>query len=202
MRGIASIESAVTRRRASSRTRSCCVRGWRNAMSTVSSRRRASSSSDGFCTFTTSSAAYGSPIAAPASAYRRSGKLEASPAPRSTTTVFPLFASRETVSGTRATRRSPGAVSLGTPIFISRRDELLEAGADLGRDAFDGLDVEWLRERDDESFDANPRVGADLLGDLVGGPDERFLRRALAVVLLDALQVAPALRRVVADDAP
>ena len=116
--------------------------------------------------------------------------------------MFPLFASRETVSGTRATRRSPGVVSLGTPIFISRRDELLEARADLGREAFDGLDVEWLRERDDESLDADPRVGADLLRDLVGGPDERLLRRALAVVLLDALEVAPAFRRVVADDAP
>src|SRR3954463_7287183 len=38
------------------------------------------------------------------------------PAPGSTTTWWPAWASLRTISGTSATRRSPGAVSVGTPI--------------------------------------------------------------------------------------
>src|SRR5207244_13441233 len=75
MRGIASIESAVTRRRPSSRTRSWFVSGDRNAIRTAPWRSRASSSSDGFATFRTSSASHASPMVPPGSVYIRSGKL-------------------------------------------------------------------------------------------------------------------------------
>ena len=120
MRGIASIESAVTRRRASSRTRAWFVSGCRNAMSTAPSRIRPSSSSEGLATLRTRSQEKASPMVAPASVYMRSGKLDASPAPRSTMRSFPLFVRRPTVSGTRATRRSPGMVSRTTPILMER----------------------------------------------------------------------------------
>src|SRR5437762_2148889 len=43
------------------------------------------------------------------------------PAPRSTRTSIPVAWSLPSASGTRATRRSPGAVSLATPIFIGSR---------------------------------------------------------------------------------
>src|SRR5581483_7137084 len=55
---------------------------------------------------------------APAAPYAASGNAAASPAPCSTSTVKPAFASRPAASGTSATRRSCGAVSFGTPIFI------------------------------------------------------------------------------------
>src|SRR3954462_1167269 len=45
-----------------------------------------------------------------------SGMPAPAPAPGSTTTWWPACASLRTISGTSATRRSPGAVSVGTPI--------------------------------------------------------------------------------------
>jgi hypothetical protein len=56
---------------------------------------------------------------APAAAYASSGKKAAPPAPRWTPTSSPDFTRRATLSGTNATRRSPGVVSAGTPIRIS-----------------------------------------------------------------------------------
>ena len=49
----------------------------------------------------------------------RRGTRRRSPAPGSTTTSKPAAASFPTVSGTRATRRSPGAVSRATPTLIA-----------------------------------------------------------------------------------
>jgi len=57
---------------------------------------------------------------APAAANASSGKDAAEPAPRSTSTSKPFCESRETMSGTSATRRSPATVSLGTPTFMPR----------------------------------------------------------------------------------
>ncbi len=55
---------------------------------------------------------------APASSNSSSGISAASPAPASTTTSTPFAPRRLTTSGTSATRRSPSAVSLGTPTII------------------------------------------------------------------------------------
>ena len=69
----------------------------------------------------TSASAYSSAavtMAAPASAYVLSGNQAASPAPLSTSTSAPAAISFGTVSGTRATRRSPGAFSLTTATFM------------------------------------------------------------------------------------
>jgi len=70
-------------------------------------------------TFTTASAssADGS-IEAPASTYAASGKDAAAPAPASTITSNPPAARRDTVSGTRATLRSPATSSFGTPTLM------------------------------------------------------------------------------------
>ena len=65
----------------------------------------------------------------------RSGIDEPAPAPASTRISSPAAVSLPSASGTRATRRSPGAVSLATPTFIrasppgvvgSRRDPVSE----------------------------------------------------------------------------
>jgi hypothetical protein len=56
IRGIESIEKPVTRRSASARATSASTSGWRNATSTLSARKRESSSGEGFCSFTTTSA--------------------------------------------------------------------------------------------------------------------------------------------------
>src|SRR6478609_9484563 len=118
MRGIASIANAVTPARASALSVSGWVRGARKPTSTPPRRRRPISSSEGGATMTTTSAAHGSPIVAPASLYSASGISARSPAPDSTTTSTPLDFRRLTTSGTSATRRSPGAVSFGTPTFM------------------------------------------------------------------------------------
>src|SRR5581483_10098251 len=55
-------------------------------------------------------------MAAPASANASSGAFDSAPAPRSTRTSAPHARSRAIVSGTAATRRSPGALSFMTPI--------------------------------------------------------------------------------------
>ena len=57
-------------------------------------------------------------IVAPASAYALSGIAAPAPAPVSTRISSPAACSLPSASGTRATRRSPGAVSLATPTFI------------------------------------------------------------------------------------
>ena len=57
-------------------------------------------------------------IVAPASAYALSGIAEPAPAPVSTRISSPAAFSLPSASGTRATRRSPGAVSLATPTFM------------------------------------------------------------------------------------
>src|SRR5215208_6128618 len=54
-------------------------------------------------------------MVAPAATYASSLCPEARPAPLSTFTMTPLAVRRLTVSGVIATRRSPGAVSRGTP---------------------------------------------------------------------------------------
>src|SRR3954454_22722804 len=127
MRGIDSIASACTpleRRRSFS---SGLVSGARNPIRIWPLRSLATSSSDGTATRTITSAPYGSPIAAPASVYSESGSSAGSPAPASTVTSWPAPVSLRTTSGTSATRRSPSAVSLGTPILIGRRGNLSAA---------------------------------------------------------------------------
>src|SRR5664280_92529 len=122
VRGIASRLIAVTPRSAS-----CCMSP--GSMSGVSSpisawpeRNRPTSAGDGFWIFTTQSAwAYTSSvetIVAPASSYAASGKAAAVPASCSTRISSPAALSLARASGTSATRRSPGKVSLGTPTFM------------------------------------------------------------------------------------
>ena len=76
----------------------------------------------GFWTLsTTSDVAYRSSVettVAPASANAWSGMAEPAPAPASTRTSSPAAVSLPSTSGTRATRRSPAAVSLATPTFM------------------------------------------------------------------------------------
>src|SRR6267378_5489612 len=59
-----------------------------------------------------------SPTLAPAALYASSGKNAADPAPRSMRTSKPPFVRRPATSGVRATRRSLGVISFGTPIFM------------------------------------------------------------------------------------
>ena len=70
-------------------------------------------------TFDDASASHGEPSVTPASVYASSGNEAASPAPGSTTISKPAAASFPAVSGTRATLRSPGAVSRATPTLIA-----------------------------------------------------------------------------------
>ena len=78
----------------------------------------------GVATLTTTSDSYtpagSSTMRAPASSYWVSGISAPAPAPRSTTTSTPFSPplSLPTTSGTSATRCSPSAVSLGTPICM------------------------------------------------------------------------------------
>src|SRR6266566_1879240 len=58
---------------------------------------------------------------APAAAYASSGKNAADPAPRSRKISKPPLVRRPTTSGVRATRRSLGAISFGTPMRIELR---------------------------------------------------------------------------------
>jgi hypothetical protein len=122
IRGIDSIANATTPRPASRSIPSRSVKGCKNPISTWPSRSRSASASSGFWTFATAStSAHGSStIRPPASSYDASGNEAASPAPRSTSTSKPAGTSLPTTSGTSATRRSPGLVSLGTPIRMPR----------------------------------------------------------------------------------
>ena len=56
---------------------------------------------------------------APACSYASSENHAAAPAPVSTSTSTPIAVSRATASGTSATRRSPGAVSLTAATFTA-----------------------------------------------------------------------------------
>ena len=117
IRGIASIANAVAPVCASAALPGPFVSGARKPTSTDSAPSRADSSGAGGATFATTSADQApSPSLAPAASNRASGIPAASPAPGSTTTSCPWPASLRTTSGTSATRRSPSAVSLGTPI--------------------------------------------------------------------------------------
>src|SRR4051794_27529438 len=78
-----------------------------------------SDASSGRRTATIASASQGEPIVPPACTYASSGNEAASPAPGSTVTSKPAAVSFPTVSGTRATLRSPGAVSRATPTLIA-----------------------------------------------------------------------------------
>src|SRR4051812_41610710 len=118
MRGMASIANAVAPVRASASSPSGLPRGLRKPTNVVVPDSFESSPSDGGATLTTTSAPHGSPIVAPASVNSSSGTSAATPAPPSTTTSWPFATSLRTTSGTRATRRSPSAVSFGTPILI------------------------------------------------------------------------------------
>src|SRR4051794_10891333 len=119
MRGIASIAKAVTPALLSCSIVSGCVRGARNPTRTPSRRSLPTSSAEGGLTLTTTSADHTSPDSvAPASSKCASGIRAPSPAPGSTRTSRPLPTSRLITSGTSATRRSPGAVSFGTPTVM------------------------------------------------------------------------------------
>ena len=86
MRGTASIASTVMGRADSFSTNSGFSAGEMRLTSVAPSRSAAISASFGAFTFNTTSACQGSPICAPASTYAASEKLEAAPAPGSTTT--------------------------------------------------------------------------------------------------------------------
>jgi hypothetical protein len=116
IRGIDSIAKAVTPREARRSIPSWSVSGWRKPISTWPSRSLPTSSSLGLRTLARRSATHGSPIDAPASVKDSSVNEAASPAPCSMTTSIP--SSLEMSSGTRATLRSPSAVSFGTPTFM------------------------------------------------------------------------------------
>src|SRR4051812_2483500 len=78
-----------------------------------------SNASSGRRTATIASASHGDPIVPPACTYASSGNEAAAPAPCSRVTSNPAAVSFPTVSGTRATLRSPGAVSRATPTLIA-----------------------------------------------------------------------------------
>src|SRR5205807_3875227 len=123
MRGNSARLNAVTFCAASAATASRAADGWNTATSAVPSRNSRTSAEDGGCTLRTTSlcpnrsAAAGTTVA-PAAWYAASPNDAASPAPRSTRTARPDFASLPATSGINATRRSSAAVSFGTPIFI------------------------------------------------------------------------------------
>jgi hypothetical protein len=117
IRGIRSIASAVAPVAAMAASPSGSPSGLRKPTRIVPARRCVSSCEDGGATFAITSAPQGSPSSAPAATYCSSVAPAASPAPASTTTSCSAARRRRTTSGTRATRLSLAAVSLGTPIF-------------------------------------------------------------------------------------
>ncbi|CNE53530.1 Uncharacterised protein [Mycobacterium tuberculosis] len=129
IRGTASRDSAVMGRSARSSTRSGLNRGSSRPISVAPGRRASSRSGEGGATPSTTSAAAASPIAAPASSYRSSGKPAPAPAPDSTITSYPSFCSLVTVSGVAATRRSPGESSLRTPTIMTTTSYLSRISA-------------------------------------------------------------------------
>ncbi|SKY61394.1 Uncharacterised protein [Mycobacteroides abscessus subsp. abscessus] len=118
MRGIASTAYASTPASFSAPTLVSALRGAKKPISFWPRRSLAISASLGGDTRSTTSAAYGSPIVAPASTYASSGINASTPAPDSTVTGTPLPTSVATTFGTSATRRSPSAVSRTTPTLM------------------------------------------------------------------------------------
>ena len=96
--------------------------GARNPTTAWPLRSFLTSAADGLATFRiTSDSAYSLSVGtmvAPASVYALSGMADPAPAPDSTRISSPAACSLPSASGTRATRRSPGAVSLATPTFM------------------------------------------------------------------------------------
>src|SRR5713226_7669129 len=124
MRGTSSRLKAVTPRLASARTMSPWVAGCRKLITTAPFLMRSTSAIEGACTLMTASASPNSvdalfAILAPVFSYASSGMYAAKPAPDSTLTSRAAAPSLVTVSGTSATRRSSGAVSLGVPTFTA-----------------------------------------------------------------------------------
>ena len=106
---------------------SASISGCRKPISACPDRSRSTSPAVGFWIRTTSSASRSTHAAsstlAPASTYASSSKPAAVPAPASTTSSTPNRPSRPTVSGTIATRRSPGADSFTTPTTIAAPED-------------------------------------------------------------------------------
>src|SRR4051794_23353721 len=154
IRGIASIAKLVTPTSASDLASSGLVSGSRKPIRTWPRFRRPTSSAVGGVTLrTTSAAQMSSPTFAPASVYSSSPCDAPSPASGSTTTSISLAVSALTTSGTSATRRSPSAVSFGTPIFIGGRLTLRhqrrpqKSPPDHGRGNLVGFGIRPLRQR-------------------------------------------------------
>src|SRR5205085_1986211 len=215
MRGIASIAKLVTPAPASAFVVSPEVRGARCPISTWPLRRRPISSVLVTATCRTTSApqaASAPPTSAPASLYSESGCPAPSPAPDSSATSRSDLRSEATMSGTSATRRSPSAVSLGTPILIgesraayairSARGSGRGLGARQGGEPVEGVQplagVE-LHRRDDQPRHADLAVALDplrnlflradqrgRLGDLVG---DRLVGRLAVAVQVEALDL-------------
>jgi len=124
IRGMASIAKLVTPALAIARMPSALVSGPRKPMSTLSESSRPISSALGAATLTTRSApratVASSIICAPASSNAWSGISAPAPASRWTRTWWSWPVSLPTTSGASATRRSPSAVSFGTPIRMRR----------------------------------------------------------------------------------
>ena len=104
---------------------------------------------------------------APTSAYVPSMNCAPSPAPASTSTSRPSLSIRLTMVGVAATRRSPGAISLGIPTFIEE-NKLLPAAAK--RKAFQTQvtgswpsQVRWRRAKTHvarDTADSSPSAGS------------------------------------------
>src|SRR4051794_40696866 len=92
------------------------------------------------------------------------------PPPASTTTSTPLAFSRRTTSGTRATRRSPGAVSLGTPTVMVARQPIRWGARGASRCAA----AAWTRSSPPHR-QRTPGQGRERLR---GHPDRRLAARA------------------------
>src|SRR5215813_7936170 len=102
-----------------------------------------------------------SAVLAPAESKSASANPEATPAPRSTSTVSPALTIFSTVAGTAATRRSPAALSFRTATFMA---PLLSAAADVDLQLVDQplLLVEHELDQVAHGDDADHRA---LLGD-------------------------------------
>src|SRR5687768_11272671 len=145
MRGMQSIAIALTFCAARRSTTSGFCAGKMNETSSAPARIRWISCGSGARTLATTSAAHASSvgtIVAPAAVYCASGKLAAAPAPRSTTTVHPLFTRRPTAFGEAATRRSSGRISLTMETFMES-----SAGGHYERRRFTarGGEASWYR---------------------------------------------------------
>ncbi len=122
VRGMASRLIAVTPWSPSALADAGSMSGARKPTTAWPERSFAASAADGLATRRiTSDWAYSWSVGttvAPASVYALSRKAEPAPAPDSTRISHPAACSLPSASGTRATRRSPGAVSLATPTFM------------------------------------------------------------------------------------